>query len=293
MLTGVFTNGTGSINNGVGAAQSGVAISTGVLQSTTTFTLTVTGSGGTASSATTVTVISPAPVITSFTAAQGSIPQGGSTTLTGVFTNGTGSIDNSVGSVQSGVAVSTGALLATTNFILTVTGSGGTTTASTTVTVIPKTIADTLTYTDPVGSGFRLMRNAALSTASKLVLDLVGPSGTGQGIAIIINADQSKVTWSNPPSSGALVQNLAFNLGSGTQALVGKATGNQLQSAAFQKPGAAAVNLGQPLLRMSLDLNPAVPVNTSISMSFSGGNQLPASGGPASITVAVGTLLAQ
>ncbi len=235
----------------------------------------------------------PAPVISSFTAAQGSISQGGSTTLTGVFTNGTGSINNGVGSVQSGVAISTGALQATTTFTLSVTGSGGSASATTTVTVIPKTIADTLAYTDPSGTGFRLVRNASLSTASKLVLDLTGPAGTGQGVAFIVSADQTKVTWSNPPASGTLAANVAFTLGSGTQALVGKATGDQLQGAAFQKPGAAAVNLAQPLMRISLDLKSNIPVNTSVPISFTAGNQLPASGSPSTITVAVGTLLAQ
>ena len=157
----------------------------------------------------------------------------------------------------------------------------------------PKTIADTLTYTDPSGTGFRLVRNAGLSTASKLVLDLTGPTGTGQGIAFIVNADQTKVTWSNPPSSVSLAANVAFNLGSGTQAFVGKATGDQLQGAAVQKPGATAVNLAQPLMRISLDLKSNIPVNTSVPISFTAGNHLPASGGPSPITVAVGTLLAQ
>lgn len=156
-----------------------------------------------------------------------------------------------------------------------------------------KTIADTLTYTDPSGTGFRLVRNTSLSTTSKLVLDLTGPSGTGQGVAFIISADQSKVTWSNPPSSGSLAANVAFNLGSGTQAFVGKVTGDQLQGAAFQKPGTTAVSLAQPLLRISLDLKSSIPVNTSVPMSFVGGNQLPASGGPSIINVAVGTLIAQ
>ncbi|MBL0312831.1 MAG: hypothetical protein IPP78_08970 [Holophagaceae bacterium] len=235
----------------------------------------------------------PAPVITSFTAAQGSISQGGFTTLTGVFTNGTGTINNGVGSVQSGVAISTGVLQSTTTFILSVSGSGGSTTSSTTITVIAKTIADTLTYTDPGGTGFRLVRNAGLSTASKLVLDLTGPTGTGQGVAFIVSADQTKVTWSNPPSSGSLAGNVAYTLGSGTQAIVGKVTGDQLHGAAFQKPGAAAVNLAQPLMRISLDLKSNIPVNTSVPMAFIGGNQLPASGGPSAIAVAVGTLLAQ
>ena len=168
-------------------------------------------------------------------------------------------------------------------------GGGGTTTPP----PPPKTIADTLTYTDPSGTSFRLVRNASLSTSSKLVLDLMGPAGTGQGVAFIVSADQTKVTWSNPPSSGSLAANLVFTLGSGTQAYVGKVTGDQLQGAAFQKPGTPAVNLAQPLMRISLDLKSNIPVNTSVPLSFTGGNQLPTSGGPSTITVAVGTLLAQ
>ncbi len=157
-----------------------------------------------------------------------------------------------------------------------------------------KTIADTLTYTDPSGSGFRLVRNGSLSSASRLVLDLTGPAGTtGQGVAFIVSADQTKVTWSNPPSAPGLAANVAFNLGAGTQALVGKATGDQLQGAAFQKTGTAAVNLAQPLMRISLDLKANVPVNSSVAISFVAGNQLQAAGGPAAITVAVGSLVAQ
>ncbi len=236
----------------------------------------------------------PAPVITSFNAAQGTIPQGGSTTLIGVFANGTGSISNGIGSIQSGAAIPTGQLQTTTTFNLTVTGSGGTASSSTTVTVIPKTIADTLSYTDPGGSGFRLVRNAGLSTTSKLVLEFAGPVGsTGQGVALIVSADQSKVTWTTPSASGTVVQNVAFNLGPGTQAFVSGISGDQLQGAAFQKPGTSAVNLAQPLLRISLELKANIPVNTPIPISFIAGNQLPSSGPPSVITAAVGTLVAQ
>jgi hypothetical protein len=147
-----------------------------------------------------------------------------------------------------------------------------------------KTIADTLTYTDPVSTDFRLVKNSS-STASNLVLDLVGPTGTGKGVAFIFNADQTKVTWGS-------ISNVAFNLGSGTQALVAKTSGNVLQAGAFQKPPTAAVSLAQPLMRFNLALKSGIPVNTSVSISVSGGNQLPGTGGPANISVAVGTLVA-
>jgi hypothetical protein len=112
-------------------------------------------------------------------------------------------------------------------------------------------------------------------------------------VAFLINADQSKVTWAIPPSSSTLASNLAFNVGSGTQAFVSKVTGDQLQGAAFQKTGTAAVNLGQPLMRVTLDLKSNVPVNSSVPISFVNGNQLQAAGGPAAISVAVGSLIAQ
>jgi hypothetical protein len=112
-------------------------------------------------------------------------------------------------------------------------------------------------------------------------------------MALIVSADQAKVTWTNPPSAGTLVQNVAFNLGPGTQAFVGKISGDQLQGAAFQKPGTPVVNLAQPLLRISLDLKANIPVSTPIPISFIAGNQLPGSGGPSAITVAVGSLVAQ
>lgn len=173
-------------------------------------------------------------------------------------------------------------------------GGGGGGGGSTNPPPPPKTIADTLTYTDPASSGFRLVRNSSLSSQSRLVLDLVGPSGTnGQGVAFIASADQTKVTWSNPPSASSQVANVAFNLGTGTQALVAKVTGDQLQGGAFQKPGTAAVNLAQPLVRISLDLKSGVPVNSAVALNVTAGNQLQATGGPASITVAVGSLIAQ
>lgn len=172
-------------------------------------------------------------------------------------------------------------------------GGGGGGGGSTNPPPPPKTIADTLTYTDPSSTGFRLVRNSTFSSASRLVLDLVGPSGTGQGVAVILSSDQTKVTWSTPPSASGPVANVAFSLGSGTQALVAKVTGDQLQGGAFQKPGTGAVNLAQPLLRFSLDLKSGVPVNSTVPISFVSGNQLPASGGPSNITVAVGSLIAQ
>jgi hypothetical protein len=66
----------------------------------------------------------PAPVLTSFHAAAGSVVLGASTTLTAVFRNGTGAVSGGVGPVQSGVPV-TVTPQTTTTYTLTVTNAAG------------------------------------------------------------------------------------------------------------------------------------------------------------------------
>ena len=138
------------------------------------------------------------------------------------------------------------------------------------------------------------MKNAALSTPAKLVLDLTGPAGqSGQGVAFILTADSAKVAWASPSGSQALVENLAFSLGAAPQALVGKDDGQgTLQGAVFQKAG--TLSFGQPLARVSLLLKTgSVAVNSTVSLSFVVGNALSAGGTTGGITVAVGSLVAQ
>jgi hypothetical protein len=86
------------------------------------------------------------PVITSFVAANPTVPAGGSTTLIAIFSGGTGSVDANIGSITSGAAVSTGKLAANTTFTLTVTNATGeTATAKTTVSILPVTSVITFT----------------------------------------------------------------------------------------------------------------------------------------------------
>ena len=158
----------------------------------------------------------------------------------------------------------------------------------------PTTWASTLVYTDPVATGFRLVKNPTLSTPTKVVLDLMGPSGqTGQGVAFMLKTDAALASWTQPPGASGLVQNVAFDLGSGTPALVGKDKGSGvLEGAIFQKSGSSA--LGQPLARVSLSLKSGVvPVNASIPLSFTAGNTLSGTGTVTPITLAVGTLVAK
>jgi hypothetical protein len=76
------------------------------------------------------------PTIASFSLGSSSITQGGSTTLTAVFSHGTGSVSG-VGAVTSGVPV-TVSPTSTTTYVLTVTASNGViATSSQTLTVVP------------------------------------------------------------------------------------------------------------------------------------------------------------
>jgi hypothetical protein len=136
-LTAQFGGGSGTVDNGVGAVQSGVAISTGNLDTTTTFTLTVRDGGGDSATKTLTVTVVDAPVITSFTADHTTLTSGDSAKLHGVFSGGTGSVDNGVGALVSGVDQTVGPLTSTTIYTLTVTnGAGDSATAMVTITVV-------------------------------------------------------------------------------------------------------------------------------------------------------------
>ena len=138
-LTADFSGGTGVITPGNLAVTSGTPVSVSPT-ATTTYTLTVTPATGAAVTQTvqvTVTGSSNTPVITSFVANPATIAQGGSATLTAVFSGGTGVITPYNIAVTSGSPI-TVSPTATTAYTLTVTPTSGTAvTQMATVTVVP------------------------------------------------------------------------------------------------------------------------------------------------------------
>ncbi len=170
-------------------------------------------------------------------------------------------------------------------------GGGGTTSPAPSPSPV---YATTLSYTDPAGTGFRLVKNTGLSTPGKLVLDLTGPADQGgQGVAFILTTDSTKLAWTAPPSAQSLVENLAFSLGAATPVLIGKDNGQgTLQGAVFQKFGTQS--FGQPLARVCLQLKPGiVAVNAPVAIGFVSGNTLATGGTVAGFNVAVGNCVAQ
>ncbi|WP_257306735.1 hypothetical protein [Geothrix campi] len=128
----------------------------------------------------------------------------------------------------------------------------------------PTPPATSLSYTDPTSGSYLLKKNPALSTATHLVLDLVGPtSGTGSGITATFSGDAARVAWVNVSAAdpaGTFVQNgMAFNLGTAPLILHGKASGGTLQVTAAQKGAGSPVSLGATLLRVALDLKASQP----------------------------------
>ena len=184
-LTGVFSNGTGSIDNSVGAVTSGTAV-TVTPAVTTTYTLTVSNAAGAkVTNQATVTVVA-APAITSFTSAAATITAGTSTTLTGVFSNGTGSVSNGVGAVTSGIAV-TVSPVATTTYTLTVTNTANTSvTKQVTVTVVAA----------PVITSFSAAA-ATITAGTSTTLTGIFSNGTGSvdnGVGAVTNGTAAPVS---------------------------------------------------------------------------------------------------
>jgi hypothetical protein len=101
LLTAVFSDGVGVVDNGIGPVQSGVAVSTGVLPETKTYTLTVTNLAGDVVTATAEVEAAVTPVITSFDAPGSVVSRFAPTMLTAVFTGGKGVVDQKVGPIAS------------------------------------------------------------------------------------------------------------------------------------------------------------------------------------------------
>jgi hypothetical protein len=170
-----------------------------------------------------------------------------------------------------------------------------------TATPVPP-VATSLVYTDPTTGTYLLKKNATLSTATHLVLDLIGPStGTAMGIAVTLSADTTQVAWVDVPAGGTtavLVQNGSqFNLGSGTPIMKAKTTGNVLVAAVAQKAPTAPVSLnGTTLLQVALELKPGVAQGTVIALTTDAAKcqVLPdTASAPVAIVVTPGILKAQ
>jgi hypothetical protein len=171
-------------------------------------------------------------------------------------------------------------------------GGGG---GSSTPTPPPKTIADTLTYSNPSGT-YTLVRNASKSTATHLVLDLIGPAGSVSGVGFYLTADQTKVTWTTvDPGDPEKVKSSTF----ASTIVKSKVSGDTLQAGVYQKGLTAAVSTTSStvLASVALDLKSGIPVNSAVSLTAVAGKALvlnaPTNPTPTTnITIVAGSLIA-
>lgn len=159
-------------------------------------------------------------------------------------------------------------------------------------------IATGLSYTNPTGSGWRLVKSAT-STPAHLVLDLLPPAGgTGSGVALTLGSETAKAAWARPSSTdGELVRaGAVYDLGAGVPAVVGTAKGANLVTVVSQKGAAApaAYDGTKAVLSVALDYKGAgVVAGTVIPLTVVKAQHLPAAGDPAAVSVLVGALTAQ
>jgi len=156
------------------------------------------------------------------------------------------------------------------------------------------TPATSLQYTAPAGTGYQLVQDAS-STATHLVLDLVGPAGAQiRGVLLNVAADTAKTAWSHAGGTDPFIkEGQALDLGTGPRLEKSQQTGANLQAALFQKGAGAAATLGTgPILSVALDLKAGAAAG-AVSLSSSASQILDAAGNTQTITVAVGSLIAK
>ena len=157
-------------------------------------------------------------------------------------------------------------------------GSGGSTAA-------PATPAKSLAYTDPSSTGWRLVKDAT-STPTRLVLDLVGPSGLmtrGAGFNLVAPAGIRFGTFpsANPVpdlgvtdfpirDTGVYELKNTDNTGDPLEPVLlagGVKAGNLLTVGIFQKDRrATAKDSGVPLCQIALELDPAGRLSAGVPL---------------------------
>jgi len=134
----------------------------------------------------------------------------------------------------------------------------------------PQAPALGLVYVDPPAGGYRFVRDAQGSTATHLVLDLVGPAGDrGRGVAFALDLAPGPVAWALvAPGDPQYARNLLFDLGPGLPLVKTAVQETMLLADLFQKGPGNDKALGAPICQIALDgaapLAPAAQVPITV-----------------------------
>jgi hypothetical protein len=170
------------------------------------------------------------------------------------------------------------------------------TTKTGTATVTVPVATRGVTYADPTGltGSWRLVKNTAMSTDSRIVFDLYGPAEqAGRGVDLAILTDW-RAPWAKLAAGDSeFALNQAFDLGSGPQLFKSGLKGNVLSVGAFQKGAASpAVAYDKPLLTVGMNLTAIGPTvgKGPVPFRILKAHALSDSGTLTPINVVVGTL---
>ncbi|WP_243295869.1 Ig-like domain-containing protein [Geothrix mesophila] len=162
--------------------------------------------------------------------------------------------------------------------------------ASATVTVT--SVATGLNYVDPTTGTYRLLKNSTLSTASHLVLDVVGVGApSGAAIAFTLSVGDSQTLWVKVDGADAeVIENgTVLSLGTGPLALKGKVVGGVLTAALGQKGTGSSVALNGVLARVALDLKAGAPLGP-VPFAVVKAQVLQSDGSLPVVSISIGTL---
>ena len=137
------------------------------------------------------------------------------------------------------------------------------------------TPAKSLAYSDPSGPGWRLVKDAS-STSTRIVLDLVGPSGLmtrGVGFNLQASAKLKFGTFANglPINDTGVYQLLsaAADPNEPVALIGGVKPGNLLSVGIYQKDRAqSAQDSGSPLCQIAVVLDPALGISAGDKLPF-------------------------
>lgn len=160
--------------------------------------------------------------------------------------------------------------------------------------------APTLSYSNPTGSGWRLVK-AADSTATHLVLELKAPAAArGLGFGLKLSLDERQAQWAKVAATNAsFVANVAYDLGSNAPArlCLGLVRGGDLLTGVYQEGLANPVTYTGPVVRVAVDFKPGTGVSagTVIPLLVTKANHVEANGSVVDLTafVQVGILKIQ
>ena len=159
-------------------------------------------------------------------------------------------------------------------------GGGG---SSSPPVVTPAPPAPKLVYTDATAGTIQLHGNAALSTTTHLVLEVVGTDATAlsAGLCMSLNVEPAVAQWAKVQAADPdLVQNGAvYTLGTGVPLLKAKAAGGTLTFVVGQKGYNSALATNGVLARVALDLQPGASAGLVVFNAGQSGNKLLTDGG--------------